>query len=624
MPERRRWLTWGVLVLLAILWLADFHLDVRGQDAQTWMDPYQYLGSAEALAAGEMALGDLTLPSVFPFFIAPALALSPTIPAALWVNAAFMALLLFAIHLLCREIGIATPSAAPALLVLSSPVLIGLSRSLYVEWALTALGALACWSWLRLLRSTDARRAALFATIFAAGFLMKMTFPLFVALPLLCGALGLALAGRPARAIVLAAAVVIPALVVLGVQALFFPGTLAYYETLGNTTMPIMYLIGPEERLSPASLAYYPAELWKSLVGLPALFLLLPLLPLRGAAGRLRPAVLAGEKAALWAWLAGPLILLTLQTVKEPRHVAPCAVPAALLVVASIESLRGRAARAGLLAAALAAGAGPYGAVTSKVWEAPYFLDGPLRLDRIVSAMERARGGDPADPGEPPALRDLSWRFNRNVVLDGFEPNAALALTWRLFPAVTYDLATLPAAGAPPRAARHRSFEDLFILAAFDTYNRRCGWEVYDATLPREEILRHAEIVVVKGGDPAEASARHPAHRLAESLDLDDGPVHVLVLASGVATPYRALFAERYLAGHPDLDEAEREVIARELLYVRVLGGRMREAEALLGRFPRLREGSGGRRNIYWIGAYNQLHELARRRYLRFAGAGGA
>lgn len=644
------WLAWGGLVLLALIWCVDFHFDVRGQDAQTWMDPYQYLGFAEGLAAGELAPRDLSLPSIFPFFIAPALALSPTIPAALWVNAVFMALLLLSIHLLCVELRMETPSFVPALLVLTSPLLIGLSRSLYVEFALTSLVALACWAWLRLVRgagtreagvhveggrgqgarTADARGVVLFGVLFAAGFMMKMTFPLFVALPAAGAALGLILGGRLKRALHLASAVALPAVIVLGIQALFFPGTLEYYRTLGNTTMPIMYLIGPEERLSLDSLTYYPVQLWRSLLGLLAPFLLLPLVA--GVRGwrPFRPESLTGATASLWMWFVGPLLLLTLQTVKEPRHFAPCVVPAVLLIVLGIESLPRAGVRRALIAAVLLAGCVQHAGVTRLGWETPYFLDRPLHLDRIVAAMETAVRDDAVDDGTPPALRGLHWKFNRNVVITGFEPNAALALTWRLFPAVTFDLDTLapaegnagaeraePARGAAGRE-RHGSFEDLFVLAAFNTYNRRCGWPVYHATLQRGEVLRQADFLLAGGEhSPAALAARFPDHRWIASLDLGEDPLHILASSHGEVTPYRALHAERFLAAHPNLDEAERGVIARELLYVHVLRGDLRGAEALLARFPALREGGGARRNIYWIGAYTQLHELARQRYVR-------
>ncbi len=634
---RRSWLAWGGLALLALLWCVDFHLDVRGQDAQTWMDPYQYLGFAEGLAAGELALRDLSLPSIYPFFIAPALALSPTIPAALWVNAAFMALVVLSIHLLCRELKIEIPSFVPALLVLSSPLLIGLSRSLYVEFALTAFGALACWLWLRLVRKAAAGEplllgAVVFGVIFAAGFMMKMTFPLFVALPAAGAALGLILGGRLKRGLLLLSAVAVPAVAVLGIQALFFPGTLEYYRTLGNTTMPIMYLIGPGERFSWDSLSYYPVQLWRSLLGFLAPFLLLPLVAAVREWRPLRAGSLTGATASLWMWLAGPLLLLTLQKVKEPRHLAPCVVPAVILIVMGIEGLRRSDVRGGLIAAAVLAACVQYAGVTRSGWETPYFLDRPLHMDRIVAAMQAAVPDDAVDAGTPPELRELHWKFNRNVAISGFEPNAALALTWRLFPAVTYDLDALEPAGGATNAAkedslrsaagsaRYSTFEDLFILAAFNTYNRRCGWPVYHATLPREDVLRHAEFVLARGGAPAEMASRYAGHKVVASLDLEGSPLHVLVSSQGGVTPYRALFAERFLAGHPGLGEAERGVIARELLYVDVLHGNLREADGLLARFPALREGGGARRNIYWIGAYTQLQELARQRYLRSRG----
>lgn len=598
------------LLVVAALYLVDFHLDVRARDAFAWMDPYQYYGFARQFAAGQVSFDQFELPSIFPFFMAPFLSISATIPAALWTNGAFLLLLLLAIHLLCRELELAAYSPAVALLILTSPLLIGLSRTVYVEFALTALAAWTLLAWVRFLGKPVVRRGLLLGLLVSLGFLTKMTFPLFLILPGLAAVVGLWNGGRRRPALLLIGSVGLAGLLVVLIQAVFFPATLEYYRTLGNTTMPIMYLLGPPERFSVDSLTYYFVQLWKQMLWLLSPLLLLPLIQLV----RTLPRSLAGRDVALWAWLIGPLLLLVLQPVKEPRHVAPCVVPAVLLLVSALARLTSSPLRRGLLLLAVAAGLANYLAVTRTERLTPYFLDRPLHLERVVAALSEQSGDEAVYAATPPANRNMHWKYNRNVALAGFEPNAALALTWRMFPGITYDLDTL---GDPQRLSDeipYESFEDLFILAGFNTYNRRCGWNESYLSLTRDEILADAEFLLLNSDDTAAAKSDYPDHRLVRTIGSGDDTILLLRATGPRRTPFRVRYAERFMSRDKALGPGEQAVIANELLLTHVLAGDLQAADAVIARLP---PPAGELRNIYWIGGYQALHEQARRTYRR-------
>lgn len=73
------------------------------------MDPYQYFDFGLGVLEGSERFDQFEIPSIFPFFVIPFLAVEPSITAALWINVASVLLLSLAVHLLCRELGLGTP-----------------------------------------------------------------------------------------------------------------------------------------------------------------------------------------------------------------------------------------------------------------------------------------------------------------------------------------------------------------------------------------------------------------------------------------------------------------------------------------------------------------------------------
>ena len=157
---------WIGFALLIALFGIDFYADVRERDVFSWMDPYQYHDFGRAVLEGRERFDSFEIPSIFPFLLMPLLAIDASIPSALSINFVATLLLLFSLHSLCRELGVRTPSPLVALLVLSSPLLIGLSRSLYVEYTLSALVAFAFLLWLRFLRTGTWRSGVAFGLVF--------------------------------------------------------------------------------------------------------------------------------------------------------------------------------------------------------------------------------------------------------------------------------------------------------------------------------------------------------------------------------------------------------------------------------------------------------------------------
>jgi 4-amino-4-deoxy-L-arabinose transferase-like glycosyltransferase len=154
---------WVATSVLIALFAIDFHMDVRERDVFSWMDPYQHYEFSLDVVQGRAAFSEFEIPSLFPALVMPFLAVEPSIPASLWVNFAAMLLLLAGLHGLGRELGMKTPAPIVALLVLSSPIMVGLARTLYIEFTLTAMATVVFLLWLRFLRRMDWRSGVAFA-----------------------------------------------------------------------------------------------------------------------------------------------------------------------------------------------------------------------------------------------------------------------------------------------------------------------------------------------------------------------------------------------------------------------------------------------------------------------------
>jgi hypothetical protein len=614
-PAARSQRVGSILLLLAVVlvFAVDFHLDVRDRDAFSWMDPYQYFDFAYDVVRGRRSVVEFEVPSVFPLLLIPILSLDDSIPSALWINIVSLLALLAAIHALVRELGVRSSPAFVAIWLVSSPLLLGLSRSLYVELTSTALVAWALLLWLRVLRRGERRDALLFSGLMFVGTMTKTTFALFL-LPLIAAAtVERMIARRPRDAMWLLGTGVVPLVGVVLVQATVFSRSFGYLLSAGNTALPIAYLIGPHEALSWEGATYYIVEIARSL-----LFLLTPFL-LLAAFGDWRRhdvcrwATLRSPRTMLWIQLVAPALLFVVPPVKEPRHLLPALVPAVLLIALGIDAVRDPRWRGALQGATLALAGWQFVAVGAHWIHAPYFLDRPLRLDVLERTLLAAV---PAEryASTPDDVRPLHWRYDQSLAVAGLPPSEALALAWWAFPGVVHDL---DSAGEGPGRCTERGperFEDLFVVSVFNIYNRRSGWRRCHDTLDAGRAVAHGDFLILGPGVEDDPAVRFPEHRLLATIPRRGGGLRVLQRSTGPRPHYRTVFAEQFLREHPGLPPAERAVIARSLVLTAVLRGERSEVQAVVRRFPVLRRRDMAERNIYWIGGYPALGAWAERR----------
>ncbi len=613
----RNWVGWAVLVLFLILCALDFFQDVGMRDAFSWMDPSQYYSFALSIVEGGGKGGEsFEVASLFPYLVAPFLAISASVPLSLLVNLAAALLLAFSILLLRRSLGLGGPVALPVLLVFASPLLIGLSRELYVEYTLAAFVTLQFAVWFRTRDFRDRRWTPLFSLLLASGCLVKMTFPLFLAGPFCFEMIVAVREGDGRRAGRTALAFLLPlALVVAGIRVLW-ADSFSYYLSLGNTRIPIMRLIGPYELFSVGSFAYYPSQLIRTLLGFLAPFLIVPLLLIRRVGGK-ESGRLRHRHVVLWLWLVVPLLLLTFQPVKEPRHIAPVVVPAILLMAAGFEAIRSERGAGLVAAAAIVVAMTQYLGITRGLFYAPYRLASPLALEELEGRMiadDPERGRFVAPDG---AFAILPWRFSKSIAISGFGPNEALAVAWRFSPGVVIDLDRLGEEGVDPIA--YRRFEDLVTYTSFTIYNERVLWRHPYFTLTAEQAVDHADYLLLRGYSEEEAAAAFPGRPGLGRVRCGGRKGEIRLLGSGEGShlSFREAYAREFLRRGAPPDARERNTIYFSLFLEAELTGDFGDLQELMAYFPTGFKPGAERRHVFWIAHYAPLLAAAHQPYQR-------
>ncbi len=578
--------SWLLLGLLVAVYVVGFYYDVRLRDDFSWMDPDLYYKFAASLIGAFHGINQFNVPTIFPFFIVPFLLIGGvSIASALWVNIFFLIVLCLAVRRLCQQLEITVSSSLVIAAILSSPLLIGLSRELYIEFALTAITALVFSLWFDSHRQASRWRTVLFGAAFGLGFMMKTTFPLFFVGPFIVVAVSLVKARQYGQLFRELAAFCVPAVIVVALTYLVFQQSFEYYLNAANTTIPIMKLIGPGTVFSAPSLFYYISNIWKTM-----LFLLTPLLVLALVWRQSRSALTDRKAAVLWAWLAGPLLLLTLVETKEPRHVAPCVVPAVLLLFRGISAIRPAGARNAMSVVVLAVSITQYLLVTHHVVEAPYFLDRASRTSEILEVMKEAdpkwkqfgkqfRGGNDY-------FIEFCWKRTKNIVLQGFEPNMALSLTWYFQPAVVFDLDLLKEDSRQFNDVAYSRFEDIYFFNAFSIYNRRCLCRNYYRTLDADTVLDNADYILVCLGTGDADGVQIPGFRSAGVVGTGATRVQVLVANTSSARSYRTIYAREFLRSGKTLAPPDVAAIYFDLAIDASLREDIHELNRLFTEFP--------------------------------------
>lgn len=551
--QRARSWSWIGLGAVLFLWILDFHFDVRARDFLFWLDPSIYYERATAISLGAWRQ-DFQLPSVFPYFIAPLLTIHGSIPGALWINVACSLLLAISVQLMCRPLQLKAPGCLIVAVVLASPVMIGLSRTLYSEMALTALIAFAYAIWFRTDQFRRGPQVGWFALVLAICLMTKPTAAMFFVGPC-CFQVVLLIVRRQFSRFALLVGACLTALVVTAVvQFTLFQSAFVYYKHLSLPTAWAMRLIGPVDPMSWPSITYYFVELVKSDLFLAAPFLILSLR--RRTESQRHDNSGSAHDVVLWLWLLVPLIMLIYPPMKEPRHAAPCVVPAVLLIFRGISALGTAYRRRTLTLALLLVCVTQYFLTTLQVMHTPYFTDAPLEHRRILDAMV-----DQAEHRhriEPVLKRELSgpgvlhyWMYTTNFAISGFDRSEASAMAWQLMPGIVYDLDLL---GVEPADAINIPFErydDLFSYTHFNIYNAACRWPKRYVTLGRRQVIENAEFIILKRYTEARAAEEFPDHTLLAHISRSGGGVLILSKAQDMLSKYRYSYGRVFLDHMP-------------------------------------------------------------------------
>ena len=528
------------LLFLAFLslYVAEFFSKIRRQDAFTWMDPYQYYAFARDFASGIRVFNQFELPSIFPFFIVPFLKVSPAITSALCANMFFLAMLLLAGYFLCVRFNMGKWYYVTAVLFLCSPLIIGLSHSLYAELALSAIVAWQFVLWFKSGHFRNPWSTTLFVLVFCVGIMTKSTYPVFFIGPFFLEA-ALLFSKKDLRGLLWLSGIFLgPVAAVILFQKLVFPNSFEYYVTGFYTHMPIMSLIGPSKVSWVASIGYYFANTWKTMLFLLTPFLVLPLLP------RYRKK----DDLYLWMWLLVSLAVLTVPQVKEPRHVAPAVFAAAMLVVLGVSRIQPSVVRAIMAVLVVFLSVFQYFLVTRHLRSAPYLLDRPSCQNEILEAMVSVDAKKNFYTDSNGNFDNARWKFTKNFAITGYDPPMALALTWNLSPGVTYDIDFMKDPRAKPSRYGFDNFEDLFFLESFNSYNRQCLWNSNYITLDYRTVLDNADYLIAGEASPRDLNGLFPAYRLVQQWKTGKGTVRLLQATSPSKVSYRTLYARRYLA----------------------------------------------------------------------------
>ena len=420
-------IVWLIATLAFLsIYIAEFIVKINRQDAFTWMDPYQYYAFARDFAFGIRGWNQFELPSIFPYFIVPFLRVSPTIPSALCANIAFWGMLLVAGYFLCVHFNIGKWYYITVISFLCSPLIIGLSHSLYPELALSAFVAWQYVAWFKSDHFRNPWSTILFVPLLCVGTMTKATYPVFFIGPFFLEA-ALLLRRKSIPGLLRLSGIFLgPIVVVVLIQKFVFPNSFEYYSTGFYTTLPIMSLIGPSKVSWAASLGYYFAHIWKTMLFLLTPFLVFPLLP------HLRKK----KDLYLWLWFLASLAVLTVPAVKEPRHVAPAVFPALMLIVLGVSRIKNPISRTVIMAFVVLLSVAQYCLVSRDIRKTPYLLDQPSLHNEMLASMvsvdpERNSFIDPLGNFD-----SAGWKFTKNFAITGYDPPMALALAWNLSPAL--------------------------------------------------------------------------------------------------------------------------------------------------------------------------------------------
>jgi len=150
-------------------------------------------------------------------------------------------------------------------------------------------------------------------------------------------------------------------------------------------------------------------------------------------------------------------------------------------------------------------------------------------------------------------------------------------------------------------------FTDLFLLGAFNIYNKRCGWPGFYETLSREQALAAADALLV-AAPRGEVAIAPSGFRLEATVDQGAGwQVAVFSPEKPPKKSFRRLYAEEFLRRRPNAPKAELNAVYQALLFDAAMRGRRLSAGEFQSLFPADFVPGGETKEIYFLSIYKGL-----------------
>jgi len=241
--------------------------------------------------------------------------------------------------------------------------------------------------------------------------------------------------------------------------------------------------------------------------------------------------------------------------------------------------------------------------------EAPYFMNRAVQWSQIEAALDE-HDSVPPPRNRREELRRQARRYNQNVLIGGFPANEALSLTWQAFPAVVYTLETLERPEQLSRKVPFERFEDLYLLAAFNTYNQRAGWEAYYESIPTKDIFQNADLLILTEAAQKRFSLDDSRYKEISRFRREDETVLIFQSTTHDTNSYRKLYSQAYLNENPRLTTEEAQVVQLDMLRSAILDGDQKEIQDLWERYPWLASDQPSPRPLYSMGGYEELEKV--------------
>jgi 4-amino-4-deoxy-L-arabinose transferase-like glycosyltransferase len=278
--------------------------------------------------------------------------------SALALNVVLWPILVLTTGAIAAELFSARARVPTMIVTATMPLLVGLSHSIFPEFAMTTLASTTCWLLLRTRRFTSIRASVALGSVVALGTLTKVTFVMFVAGPILVTLVDAHRWWRRGAAHDRARNAVLAAVVAVGTAAVWYaPHAGATLRYLRLNTSSSLATIGTSRSVSRFALdVLNDGVSWLFvLIGAAAVIATVPRLG-RWASALRHDWDHAAPVLFTLAWAIIPFLVVAAGQLQTARYLAPALPAVAILVGAVIGATRPTAFRRALAGAIAAAG----------------------------------------------------------------------------------------------------------------------------------------------------------------------------------------------------------------------------------------------------------------------------